>query len=397
MESLQKYSLYLYCFSINFEQWDPFSTGVDFLFTKISIVIYLLFSITNFKKLYSLKNIKIYIYPIFIFFIFLTFMSYVNKSDVNPDFFNISFFLNLLVLIIAINQSKNEPQLLLQCLFVFSISTVVMTLMYFSGMQSVSEIDNRGTIFGKNQNDLGINLAISIMTFFSIYFENKLKLLRIKYLIFFTFPLMLIFLVRTGSRVAFISLFISLIVFFVLRRTKIKGLKLFTSLLLFVLFSFAWELYFKNTYVAERLTKSIDEGDLSGRDLIWVAAFEIITNNPLIGIGETGYAKEIEPILEYFSSPHNVIIEVLCYTGVVGLILFMFFFIKTIKCGLRAYLNNNEILPLLLLFSITGMILSGQIFATKIAWVVFAYIISSNFNTSSNELSIKMSQKNISK
>lgn len=387
MESLQKYALYLYCFSINFEQWDPFNTGVDFLFTKITIVLYLLSSITDVKKLYSLKNIKIYIYPIVVFFVVLTYMSYSNRTALYPDFFNVPFFLNLLVLIIAINQSRKESQILLQCLFVFSISSLVMTMMHFSGMESVSELENRVTIFGKNQNDLGLNLAISMLIFVSIIYENKMQLLRKKYLIIFSFPLLLIFLFRTGSRVAFISLLIGIIVFFLLKKTKIKGMKLIVLFVLTFLMFFIWELYLKNTYIAERLFTSIEQGDLSGRELLWASSFEIITKNLLFGIGETGYAITIEPILEYFSSPHNVIIEVLCYTGFFGLAIFMIFLIRIINCGIRSYIIKKDILPLLLLFPISGMILSGQILGTKIAWVVFAYIISSYISTRVNKFS----------
>jgi O-antigen ligase len=384
MDSLQKYSLYLYCFSLNFEKWDPFNTGVDFLFTKITIVIILLLSLANLKKLYSIKKIKRYTSSIFLFFMLLTFMSYNNRTLIIPEFFNLPFFLNLLVFIIVINMGRNDPQTLLRCLYFFSISSLIMTLLYFGGMESESVIENRVTVFGNNQNEMGLNLAISILIFLSFIFEDNLKSRKFKYLLYIAIPLMLIFLVRTGSRVAFICLFTGVITFFLLKQSKIKGTKIFiVFLLIFVLF-FIWDLYLKNSYLAERLFLASNEGDLSGRDIIWAASFEIILKNPFMGLGETGYANQIEPILNYFSSPHNVIIEVLCYTGIIGLTFFLFFLFSIINCAIRVYKIKQEILPLLLLIPIIGMILSAQILGTKIAWVIFAFIISRFYSDNLN-------------
>jgi O-antigen ligase len=303
-------------------------------------------------------------------------MSFNNKTKLNTDFFDLVFFLNLLVLIIATNLEKRDPQMLLKCLLVFSISSIIMTLLYFGGMESITELDNRVTIFGNNQNELGLNLAISMLIFISITFESRLKLFKKNYLLYLAFSLMLVFLVRTGSRVAFICLFLGLIVFFLLKKTKIKGMKLFIVLLLFFGLFFVWDLYLKNTFLADRILSTTRDGDLSGRDLIWAASIEIILKNPLLGLGQTGYANAIEPLLDYFSSPHNVIIEVLCYTGVIGLTFFLLFLISIINSAIKSFKVNNEVLPILLLIPIMGMIFSGQILGNKIAWVIFAYIIS---------------------
>jgi len=376
MNTFQKYSLYLYCFSLNFENWDPFDTGVAFLFTKITIFILLLLSIFNFKQLYSIKKIKGFLLPIVLFFVLLTFMSFEHRTKLIPDFFNLRFFLNLLLFVFAINMERKSQQVLLMGLLVFSFSSLIMTLLYFGGMESISEVDNRVTIFGNNQNELGLNLAISILILMSITFESRLKLFKKNYLLYLAFPLMLVFLVRTGSRVAFICLFLGLIVFFLLKKTKIKGMKLFIVLLLFFGLFFVWDLYLKNTILVDRLLSTTNDGDLSGRDLIWAASTEIIVKNPLLGLGETGYANAIEPLLDYFSSPHNVIIEVLCYTGVMGLTFFLLFLIRIINSGISSYKVNNEVLSILLLIPIMGMILSSQILVTKIAWIIFAYITS---------------------
>ena len=51
------------------------------------------------------------------------------------------------------------------------------------------------------------------------------------------------------------------------------------------------------------------------------------------------------------------------------------------------YFKKLEILPLVLIIPVLGMILSGQIFGVKIAWIIFAYFISPSFAGVSNGFS----------
>jgi O-antigen ligase len=77
-------------------------------------------------------------------------------------------------------------------------------------------------------------------------------------------------------------------------------------------------------------------------------------------------------------------IEVLCYSGVFGLLLFLIF---VFNIGRSAYKNFNKegnVLPLALFFPSMGLILTGQIFDQRIVWIIFAYQIalaSKNLNT----------------
>jgi len=383
---IRKFSIYAFFFSLNFETMNLFNLGISYLSTKITISILMLISMFSFKSFILLKNDLKYLFPLFAYFIILTTISIYNSVAPFNDFFDFSFFLNILVFYLLTRYSNVYPNILLKGLLVFSISTFVLSLLYFLGIgitDSLEGLDGRSTVFGMNQNFLGLSLCISIFTIISIVMENKLELGKRRFVLLSLLPFMFVFLISTGSRVAFISLILGLFLFIYFNKSYSsvkKSTIIVASLLVFLLFSFV---FLKNSLVVERLSNSVNEGDLSSRDLIWINLYNIITNNYVFGIGKTGYAMVMNSnsLFEGVPSPHNVLIEVLCYTGIVGLIIFIFFIYRILCIAYQKNKLNTEILPLVLFIPVLGMILSGQIFDQKIAWILFAYLASNTNNS----------------
>ena len=67
---IQELLFYLLLFSLNFERMHPFNTSIDFLVTKITVLLFLFSSLFNVKAYYNLKNIKSFIFPLVAFFVF---------------------------------------------------------------------------------------------------------------------------------------------------------------------------------------------------------------------------------------------------------------------------------------------------------------------------------------
>ena len=75
------------------------------------------------------------------------------------------------------------------------------------------------------------------------------------------------------------------------------------------------------------------------------------------------------------ASPHNVFIEATCYTGIVGLTIFIVFLSRIILNAINRRRFLNELLPIAIMVGpILGLLLSGQIFEQKLIWCLFAYI-----------------------
>ena len=140
-----------------------------------------------------------------------------------------------------------------------------------------------------------------------------------------------------------------------------------------------WNLFLQYTLLGERLLDTAEKGDISSREVIWENVFYIFLPNLFWGIGLPRYQYEVTAAFGYFTSPHNVFIEVIVYTGILGLTIFVVFLFRVIKCAVVKYFKKIEILPIILLIPLVGMLFSGQIFGVKIAWVLFAYFISQPF------------------
>ena len=133
----------------------------------------------------------------------------------------------------------------------------------------------------------------------------------------------------------------------------------------------------------ERLMETVEDGSSSGRTDIWKALLPNLMKHPILGVGQTGYAavanQELSAvagsIYEYGYSPHNVLIEVFAYTGLVGLFVMLLFWGRIGVSAYNGYKQQNNLVPLLLLMPILLSIMTGQVLADKVAWLSYAYII----------------------
>ena len=386
---VQKYAIYMLLFSINFETVNLFDLGIDYLSSKIAIMILLAISMLNYNLSFSIKSNLKYFFPIILYFSLLTTVSFINKSDNYELVFDLAFLLNILIFFILINVSRRQPNVILEGLFVFAISTSILALLSIAGIgvsESLDELEGRTTIFAINHNMLGINSCISIFVLTLIVIENKLMHGFQRFFPLLMILFLFVLLISTGSRVALISLILGLPVLFKFGKSIFTMKKAILTMVIILAIGLIWQIYLRNTLVADRLFSSLSEGDFSGRDLIWIPIFEIISNNLVWGIGKTGYAKEMSfYIFGSSASPHNVIIEVLCYTGVVGLFLILTFFYKILMNALAKYRNDDDLLSIALIFPLLGMILSAQIFDQKIVWVLFSYMAVSSVNKYRNK------------
>jgi len=146
--------------------------------------------------------------------------------------------------------------------------------------------------------------------------------------------------------------------------------------------------------MVKRLLLTAEEGNTAGRTDIWKALLPYIWQHPLFGVGQTGYVAISQEALGHVYSdgrggfsPHNVLLEVTLYTGFVGLMIMLSFWYKIFKIDIKSYLIQKNSTGLISLIPILGCILSGQILTTKIAWLLYAYMLSLEYGNQTKELS----------
>lgn len=367
---VQNFTLYFFFFFINFQELKLFN--LDFLsIPKIAGFLYIFTILPQINKFIGILKIKFFLLPIGLFYAWLTIINILNVNTTSFNFFDFSLFQNILLFWFLINHSRKDPLILEKALLSLAIGSIMLAILYKAGIGVELSDLNRISMFGDNENIIGLRMTIAILIIILWVLQNRLELGSYRFLLLFPLPIMLELMAETGSRVAIIAFILAIISGGILYNTKNLWTKISIVIIISIVLVYFSLLIMKSEILMLRLLKSYEEGDLAGRDTIWQSLIPTIKNNPIFGIGETGYAKLFGNL-----SPHNVFLEILCYTGVLGLILYLNFLYNICKRAYKCLKSSGNMLPLLLLLPIFGFIFAGQILTQKLGWVIFAYIIS---------------------
>jgi len=259
-------------------------------------------------------------------------------------------------------------------MFSFAIGSICLALLYHAGI-GVEYDGGRVSLFGDNENIIGIRMAISSVIIGLIVIQNQFTLSKFRFIFLAAIPVMLKLMAETGSRVALFSFVLMFVTGTLLFKTKKSWYKIIILAVGAIAFIYIIQYLLQSEILLQRILLTRSESDLAGRDNIWQKLIPLIKENPVFGVGITGYEEFARSKLSQNTSPHNVIIEILCYSGIIGLIFYSFFIFRVTKQALSVLRTKKIIMPLLLLVPVAGIILSGQILNVKIGWLIFAYII----------------------
>lgn len=380
---IRRILLYIFFFCINFEIWDPFQSGI-FSISKFFGILYFLSIAPDIFYFLSLKKKGYFFIPLLCFFLILTINSFININLISSYFFDFSLFQNILLLVILINHARKDNLVLEKAMLSFAMGSLVFALFYFANI-GVEYDGGRVSVFGDNENSIGIRMCISIIYLFYITLNNPLKFGKIRWLFLLSIPFMVGLMGATASRVSFISFILCFSCFTFMYKTRKFYIKLLILLNGCIIGFFLINYILSSELMYNRLINSAEEHDLAGRDEIWKSVLPIISDNPSFGLGITGYSLFTYKIYGKFASPHNVFIEILCYTGVFGFIAFLFFLLIVVQKSYEKFKYDKSVIYLILLIPIFGLILSGQILDTKISWVIFAFGLSETYRIKKNK------------
>jgi len=376
LRQLQKITLFIFFFSINFEMMEMFGQDQTFSMSKLAAIFYFLTILPQFKLFFRTENIKRFLVPVFVFFILLTLISLIHVNEVSSTFIDTSLLINIIFFWIMINHERVDYLVLEKAMLSFAFGALALALCYVAGI-GVKYTGERLSIFGDDQNYIGFRTSVAILIFVLSAVQNRLKMGWYRYLLLIPIPLMLKLISETGSRGAFFSFVVSLGAGIVLYKTKDYWKKVVTVVVGIVLMIIMGTYLLESETMRNRLEDTAKTGETGGRAEIWQSVAKIIQENPVLGVGKTGYIFETTMVFGKEESPHNVILEVLCYSGIIGLIIYLIFLYQISVNSYTIYQRTAFLLPILLLIPVLGMILSIQILTKKFGWIIFAYIVSS--------------------
>jgi O-antigen ligase len=388
LRTLQRVALYILFFSINFEVWDPLNTNGSFSLSKLTGFFYFFTLLPEIPVFINLSNIKKYLWPLLVFFFLLCITNFINVNSVSSEFIDFSILQNILLFVLLINHEKKVPGILEKGLISFAVGSLLVAICFQFGI-GVAYQSGRVTVFGDNENTIAIKECISIVVLILVIFENNLSFKRSRYLLLLGLPVMLLLMAQTGSRTGFISFSLMFFVGLLLLKTKHGYFKISIFFFGVIVAYFLWQYLASSDILLERLKSTRQSHDLGGRDRVWDEVVPFVKENLIFGKGESGYTSYMTNITGAFYSPHNVILEVLSYTGITGLFFYVLFLYRIFKISLKKYKKDGSLLQLLLLIPILGLLLSGQLLAVKIGYVIFAFCVSRKFSIKDDKRKFK--------
>ena len=371
---IQQITLYLFLFSINFEMMS-LTSGSNISVSKVFGTLYIISILPQYQVFFRIDAVSHYLIPLALFFGLLTFINLVNINEFDASFFNLTMFLNIILFWIMINHERKDYLVLEKGMLSFALGATALAVCFIFGIGVIYE-EGRLWMFGDDPNYIASRIIIGILILVLAVAQNRLKFGWYRYLLLLPIPIMIKLLYETGSRLGFIAFVLSLGTGVILYKTKNIWGKLSVLIVGLVTIIIAGLMLLQSETMVDRLKLTAETGDTAGRTEIWQSLIPVIEKHPVFGVGQTGYTYQSTLILSYKYSPHNVILEILCYTGITGLFIYALFLYRIGTAGYISYKEHRLVLPLLLLIPIAGIILSIQILTVKIGWVIYAYIIS---------------------
>lgn len=371
---------------INFDHYSVM--GVSVVTLIIIIYLFLILSLYGGIKV-SANEQKFYWLPIAYLFLLIILNAF-NCNEVSDTIIPVSFIFCLILYYISIVHIKNDPKTIVSFLSGITVGGVLMTLFFNLGV-GVEYESGRLFLFGSNPNNLGCLMCISaaiILYALIIKDHFKIKIFRYFFVVLLVPIVQVVF--ATASRTAFFALAIVFAIAFIMTPTKRKITKVFY----FVVFAaIIYAVYITMAEYETLYLRVVEIGEnedyTSGREGRWETLFNYALQNPL-GLGQTGYAKIAKPIyssseINGEASPHNVFLEVLLYTGFLGLTIMSFFWFHIIKKAWLYYKENKDLLLLLIMSVLFAQMMLGQILISRVAWIVFGIVVGASLQNNSNK------------
>ena len=373
--------LFIWIFSI------PLKNSIYQISTTLLIIIFFIQYFYYKEKTILLEILTTYKRLFIVFLLFLGSMALSNLIGISEqsaliDVFKyfIRYLFILVILLYFYKQSFFSRKWLLAAIFiVLSIHALDGIYQYITGFDLImNKSPDRpsylltGAVF--QHNPFGLFMAIGAMLSLTLFFDkNNHTLFKYDKVIYFTSLLLFLFtLFHSQSRAAWVMFGIYFIAFmFVYIKKNGINKKLFSTLVSLLIVSIILFLFDDN--LSHRLTLLL-QGNSAGRTTqIWPFIIEKITNAPMFGYGIDTY----KTLTNGFPSSrhagvHNLTLELLLYTGVVGFSLFSYLIWLTLK---ESFTEHKIVYFMLFASYIILMQFDGSLITGKLHTTIFILIL----------------------
>ena len=373
------------------------SSASTFLIQGFAVALLMAYFVTD-KKLCLYKT---EIQPIEWLLILTLIVMFVTTKNINENLTYIIRYAVLVLIVILMKYDEEFFHIIFYCILAAGIVHVIATLwfyfdtdFYMANIYPNFNSSQRAHLYEQVQKNHhavglanhysqnGIYMAISLCASFALCFRKPGKNILQKVLLlsvaFFS-------LILTGKRgVLIFSVFAMLVSYIICKKGALAN-KLVT--VLFILSSIALVVYALSFYVEgvaaafERITAMFsaqnETSDISnGRFKLYAIAWNFFKESPILGIGWREFSKEVVNFYNQDSvlrDAHNVFLQLLCETGIVGFSVFVSLFISAITQTIQLVVKSTK--NMLCLSDNTKMVL---VFSLCYQVFFLAYCITGN-------------------
>lgn len=188
----------------------------------------------------------------------------------------------------------------------------------------------------------GMLLSIGVLIIFSRMLLYKRK--KTDYFFFFG---MVIALICTGKRAHTLFVLAAMLLLYYYnsgkkiesRIVKIIGVSIIIFIILFI--SYKYLEPFKN--LVKRFIETFASEDVTNHRIRWwKLAIQYFKANPVLGIGWGQFYNLCGRVTRYYANTHNVYLQLLCETGLVGFTVYMLWIIKTFFTTIKLFKNSRS-------------------------------------------------------
>lgn len=293
-------------------------------------------------------NFKSLIFFFFIFYIYIILISFFSEnqlSAIKSSISQIRFFLFFLFIYLYYSFDSKLLDNLIKffqvILFLFSIDLIVQSIIGFNILNfkpGISNPDRYSGVFGSElvAGTFLFFLSIPIISHIIGNLKNFSFKMQIYNLVFIAVVSLAI--IQTGDRMATLMYLGSIVLIFLFQLSFKKFLSLFLMFSIFVVIVFNVFTNVQKRYTS--LHRDLNNLENFGYFRLFSSSINIWKENKLFGVGLKNYRQVCDtnkfdnntklPTL-CSTHPHNIFLELLVETGLVGLILFKFFIFSVIK------------------------------------------------------------------
>ncbi|UTX50633.1 O-antigen ligase family protein [Chryseobacterium sp. MA9] len=289
---------------------------------RIFIIVFSLFIIYRERRNINLKNISIIsLVGFWIFYIIkliYSFNSYSFNQEVirseNEDIFRILFLVLLpSIALLCINYSKIDFKSIAK----YSV-TILCGLLVVNYIYGYIKLDHIFSTYYIMYGHIGASLFI-ISLFLLLFCKKDYN----SFFLFFCLFLGLFNVIQSMARSPLLAVFVCSFYMVLLKGNKKYLLYIITLILLFIGLVILHQHYGNEQITSfNRMYKWIAHGDTSSRGPLFSKAIEIFNSNPLFG-GRILFEDGVHP--------HNIFLELLMATGILGLIIYFLKFLPVVK------------------------------------------------------------------